>query len=213
MGRLVVSRATVSVIASGWSLRDLGDDGRARIPGFRIGVNDSCLRLVCETGLTMDRLFVENRWGALKQRNKRFLVRGSALRNIPARIRPSWLRSFDCDHETDQMTDIYATYNGRNSGACAVNAAYQMRPAKIILWGFDMCRSPEGDAYWHEAYPWSLNASGNTPSRTYADWSKSFTVIAEQCRRAGVSIVNASPVSVITAIEKVDPWSMLTQTT
>lgn len=209
---MTVSRATISVIASGWSLGDLGDDGRARIPGFRIGVNDSALRLTCETGLSMDRLFVENRWGAISQRNKRFLARDSALRNVPVKIRPSWLRSFACDHETDQMTDEYATYNGRNSGACAVNCAYQQRPSKIILWGFDMCLSPKGDAYWHEPYPWAPHRRGSSAA-SYQNWSKSFAVIAEQCRRAGVVIVNASPVSVITSIEKVDPWTLLTSTT
>jgi len=201
----------VSVIGGGWSLGMLSPEERERIPGHRIGVNDSFLHLGCDEGVTMDRLWTENRWRECELIARPLSVRDTALRNIKAQ--PLWLTAFACDHDTDRMSDIRGTYNGRNSGACAINVAFQMKPRFIILWGFDMCRSPKGEPYWYPVYPWSRCREGNTPPRVYQDWSAGFRIIAAQCAEAGISVINASPVSAITTITKVDPCKLLMPTT
>lgn len=204
-------RETISIIAGGWSLKDLGDEGRARIPGMRIGVNDAALRMETAAAVSMDRLWLEGRWQELKALGRPVYARDTALRNI--RGRPLWLRPFVCNHETDALTDEPAHFNGRNSGMCAVNVAFSMRPERIILWGFDMCASPTGLNYWYPDYPWSKPAAARRPKLAYAEWARSFDVIARQCAAAGVALLNASPVSKITSLEKVDPWTLLTRTT
>ncbi len=197
----------ISIIGGGWSLRELHPEGRSRIPGYKIGVNDSCTRLVVDEGLTMDRLWIEGRWAQLRNIRLPVWVRDSALRNIVKR--PVWLNSFSCDHETVQLSDDPGRLNGPNSGHCAINLAYQRRPRRIILWGFDMNRAADGAPYWYPAYPWSKAPQGNTSNRSYSEWATGFEVVAAQCKAAGIEIINASLVSAITSIPKVDPWTLL----
>ncbi len=205
-----MSEALVSIIGGGWSLRALHDTGRDRIPGVRIGVNDAFVRMKCDMGVTMDRLWIEHRWNDAARIRLPLHVRETALRNIE--LRPLWLRTFLCDHETEQLSEDPGHLNGASSGECAINLAYQMRPERIILWGFDMCRAPDGSAYWYPAYPWSKRPSGSTPPGEYERWSHRMEAVQAACDRAGIKLLNASAHSAITCIEKVDPWSLLTRT-
>lgn len=198
---------TVSIIAGGWSLQELGDDGRLRIPGFRIGVNDSFLLTPCDVGLTMDRLWIENRIKRAEAIGKTLWVRRTAMVNIKQHT--AFVRRFECDHETGAFADKAGQLNGPNSGHCAFNLAYKMRPKTIILWGFDMNRSPVGAAYWYQPYPWS-KVGGGTAGATYESWSRTIVPAMAQCLRHGIRVVNASPYSAVEGIEKVDPWSLLT---
>lgn len=199
--------STISVIGGGWSLRELRPEGRARIPGFKIGVNDACTRMVVDVGLSMDRLWIEGRWSQLRNIRLPVYVRDSALRNITKR--PVWLTPFACDHETFQLSGDTGQLNGPNSGHCAINLAFQKRPTKIILWGFDMNRAPDGAPYWYPVYPWSKSSTGNTSNRSYGEWAHGFEIVADQCAAAGIEIINASLVSAITNLRKVDPWTLL----
>lgn len=198
---------TVSVIGGGWSLRELHLEGRSRIPGYKIGVNDACTRMVVDEGITMDRLWIEGRWGQLKNMRLPVWVRDSAMRNIGKR--PIWLNQFRCDHETFELSDNHGQLNGPNSGHCAINLAFQRRPRRIILWGFDMNRASDGAPYWYPVYPWAKSSAGNTSSASYGAWAAGFKEIAERCAAAGIEVINASLVSAITEIPKVDPWKLL----
>lgn len=203
-----MDRRTVSVVAGGWSLRELGDPGRARIPGFRIGVNDSCLLAPCDVGLSMDRLWLEHRMARVEHLGKTLWARRTALANI--RERPHFVRAFECDHEATEFSDKAGVFNGPNSGHCAFNLAYKMRPKRILLWGFDMNRGPTGEAYYFDAYPWAKRPSGNTSSGNYASWAEGMSSVALQCAKQGIEVLNCSLSSAIAAFPKVDPWTMLT---
>lgn len=197
-------RAVVSIIGGGWSLRELGDPGRARIPGFKIGVNDSMLLANCDTGVSMDRLWLENRIERANERVQSLWARRSALVNVKKHY--AFVRRFECDHETALLADKPGWLNGPNSGHCALNLAYKMRPKSIVLWGFDFNRSPTGEVYWYDPYPWSKP----NPGGMHPVWATMMAAPLRQCREVGVEVLNASPSSAIGGTKKVDPWTLLT---
>lgn len=201
---------TVSVIASGWSLADIDFD---RIPGLKIGVNDSAWRAGAQLGVTMDRLFLEGRFPQLAQafpssgRRVMYIRQGiDKIGQVPA----SWVQ-FDCDNESTEMSTSWSPrcrLNGLNSGICAINLAYRLQPDRVILWGFDMCLGPGGRAYYHEPYPWAPTPA--TKPGKYATWAQgAFHAIGRQFKEAAIDLVNASPESKILGIRKVKPESLL----
>jgi hypothetical protein len=194
---------TISILAGGWSVKGLD---LTRLPGKVIGVNDSAVRARCDIAVSMDRLWTENRWANLHALKREAHIRKSAIKNIAAR--PDWLHLFDCDHTLAELSEVEGILNGTNSGLCALNLAYQMRPRRIILLGFDMCRSPRGEAYWHDPYPWS-KPQGGTGNGRYAEWAGQFARAAAQCKASGIEVINASKASKITAFPKVDPRDVL----
>lgn len=190
----------ISVVAGGWSLRDVDRD---RIPGFIIGVNESAILLPrCDLAVSMDRLWTENRWEHLARRRMPSWLRRSAVQNIADR--PDWLTVFDNDHKAIDFTDEPLRLNGTNSGLCAFNRAWQLRPAVIYLYAFDMCRGPKGEAYWHEPYSWGT-PQGDTSNGRYKEWAGQFAAAAKACRAAGIKVFNLSPVSAIPNFPKVVP--------
>lgn len=202
----------VSVLAGGWSAKHYDRD---RLPGEVIGINEACLLARCDYGVSMDRLWVENRWLALWQRTDRvkrgplrvLYARKAALKNIPER--PTWLHPFDCDHEsTDFSPRGSHRLNGTNSGACGLNLAANLASEEIYLFGFDMCRNKEGEAYWYPPYEWA-KAEGATSGGKYKVWAAEFESIAAQLKARGLKVFNASLQSAITAFPKIDPRSVL----
>lgn len=203
----------ISVLAGGWSARDID---RARLPGLVIGVNDSMILAPCDLGVTMDRLWFENRFAALDKATRHtpeaqarlnvVYARRAALQNIKAR--PTWLHPFECDHTTHELSASRGRLNGTNSGLCALSLAFQLKPRRVILFGFDMCRSPEGAAYWFPDYEWT-KPGGATSDSKYANWAREFADVAKQFRKAGVEVFNASPHSKVEAFAKVSPESVM----
>lgn len=193
---------TVSVVASGWSLTDVDV---TRIPGVRIGVNDSAWRIGCTWGVTMDRLFLENRIKELSAAFENvggFFYRRGIDKNVSP---PSNFIPFDNNHESIEMTGNSNCLNGTNSGLCAVSLAFSLVPRRVLLWGFDMCRNPiTGAAYYHDPYPWA-KPGGATSNGRYAVWAMEFDRVAAQFKKRGIEVLNASPVSKITAFPKIKP--------
>lgn len=201
--------ATISVIGSGWSLAGID---LQRIPGLRIGVNDSAWRTRVDMGVTMDRLYFEGRHQQLARAfpstadTAFYYRRGIDKGGIAL---PGWV-GFDCDHESVEMSREWSPrtrLNGLNSGICAINLAFRINPDRVILWGFDMCRSPKGQAYYHEPYPWAPTPA--TKPGKYAEWIPAFDKIAAQFDAAGIELLNASRPSTIKTIRKIDPGSLL----
>lgn len=200
----------ISVIAGGWSLTEID---RMRIPGLRIGVNDAAWRLPCTMGVTMDRLFFEGRFDSLVEAYPAshagaFYFRKGINKRAPA---PNGWIPFDCDHTSATMALEYfpsCRLNGLNSGICAINLAFRIKPKRVILWGFDMQRGPRGEPYWHAPYTWA-KPGGATTGGKYLEWTRAFGEIANQFRSAGIDLVNASPRSLINTIKKVDPERLL----
>ena len=204
-----LDRETVSVLGGGWSARAYDVN---RLPGEVIGVNDSMIRARCDYGVSMDRLWTENRWAAVERKAREnalrvVYIRRAALANIP--IRPTFLAPFENDHKSVDFTPRGTSrLNGTNSGACALNLAANFNPRRILLFGFDMNRSPQGDAYWYPPYEWG-KPKGNTGAGTYEAWAAEFEQIAAQFKARGVEVVNCSPSSAIKAFPKADPKGFL----
>lgn len=201
---------TISVIGSGWSLEGVD---LARIPGFRIGVNDSAWRTPVDLGVTMDRLFFEGRQQQLARefspdKHGAFYYRAGIDK---AGVAPPHWVGFDCDHTSAKMSLDWAPrtrLNGLNSGICAINLAYRIEPQRVILWGFDMCRSRDGRPYYHEPYPWAKQAGATTGGK-YEEWRNHFPQILAQFNAAGIELLNASLGSAVTCLKKIDPQRWL----
>ena len=196
----------VTIIASGPSAAvvDL-----ARAPGYLIGVNDAavhCPRQV-DGVVSMDRLWTEHRWAWLVSRSGPTWLRRSAVQNTKER----WdeLVIFDCDHTTNEPSRTQI--NGKNSGACALNLALQMKPRRVFLIGFDMRRQPgRSGAYWHEPHSYTAaHPRGNTTDGKYAECAGSFAGVARAAAANGLEILNVSPSSAIPDFRKITPKQYL----
>lgn len=200
------SAETVSVLAGGWSVREIADR-LDRLPGHVIAVNEAGVRAPkVDQIVSMDRLWTEHRWEALKRLAKPTWLRAVCLNNIAER--PSWLRVYMCDWQSTTLSGAKGILNGTNSGLVALNLAYQLGPRRVVLFGFDMGRSPNGEPYWYPPYEW--NPNGATSAGRYRLWSEQFAPAAEAFSARGIEVLNASPHSRIPAFPKVDPRKVLT---
>lgn len=193
----------VSVIGGGWSVKSVDLDS---IPGTIIAVNDSAFHApYCDLIVSMDRLWTEYRWNDLRKRGAVSYLRRSAVQNLDTKF--PWCHIFDCDHTKVEFSDYDRVLNGTSSGMCALNLAYILRPKTVYLFGFDMCRGPNGQAYWYPPYPWTR--TGGTSNGKYADWAKQFARPAKLFENAGIEVLNVSPGSAITAFPKIAPQELL----
>lgn len=190
---------TVSIVAGGWSA-SLVDKGN--LPGLVIGVNESAVLVTCDIALSMDRLWTEARWAHLEERNAPAYIRLLALQNKPQR--PDWLYVFDNDIHQTRLSETPDILNGGNSGFCALNLAYTMRPRRIFLIGFDMSRGPNGEPYWHAPYPWARSGGATKPGH-FARWIEQFTPAAAQCAEAGIEVLNVTTNSALTVFKRIQP--------
>lgn len=188
----------VSILGGGWSALFVDRDN---LPGTVIGVNDSFIRAKCHAGVSMDRLWTEWRWPDMMNIARKAFIRDAALKNITDR--PAWLRPFECNYKTTTFGGIPEHLNGTNSGLCAMNVAYLLRPRRLYLFGFDMNRSPNGNPYWFPAYPWA--PGGATKNGKYDAWAREMEHVAEQFRLIGVEVLNVSVTSSISAFRKITP--------
>jgi hypothetical protein len=196
---------TVRVLAGGWSARGLD---LARLPGKVIGVNEAAIEAPnISIALSMDRLFVEARWPLLKERAGSTWIRRGNNRNREG----EWtgLVVFDCDHTSTTFSEDADGYrlNGTHSGFCALNLAYRLRPARVVLFGFDHNRGAGGRAYWHADHAW--RPGGGTTGGKYAAWARQYGGAAAAFKAAGIEVLNASLTSAIDAFPKVDPRKVL----
>lgn len=171
----------VSVLAGGWSARR--HDVQA-LPGLVIGVNESAVLARCHIAVSMDRLWTEARWARLLDLGIPAWLRRAALIRIPER--PPWVTVFDCDYVSATMVDdTPRVLNGTNSGLCAVNLAFQLRPQVLRLYGMDLAQGPKGERHWYPPYPWVPPGKG-TGGNTFAKWRQDLAKALKQCREAGI---------------------------
>lgn len=198
---------TVSVLAGGWSVRGIKKELH-RLPGHVIAVNEAgVLAPKVDEIVSMDRLWTEARWDNLCQIQRPTWLRNACLHNIPDR--PAWLNVYMCDWQSNHLAATKGILNGTNSGLVALNRAYQVaQPGdRVILFGFDMGRSPKGDPYWYPTYPW--RPKGGTSEGQYSQWAAQFEPAAKAFEHRGIEVLNASPASRIPAFAKVDPEKVL----
>lgn len=216
----------VSVVAGGWSFSRID---RSRVPGYLIGVNDAGLRLSgVDCVVSMDRLWTEHRWQQLVVLQREAWLRHAAVKNLDWRSYASsrgWLRVFSCDHESSIMVDgvpvpVISDYpgsihlaasgepltlNGTNSGMCAVNRAYQLKPKVLWLFGFDCQEGPKGEKHWYVDYDLigkdGRPTSGGTSPKKLSEWARQYDGIAATCRGAGIEVINVSDRTLITSFK------------
>jgi len=196
----------ISVVGGGWSFKEVD---HSKIPGMVIATNDAglMLRRPVQHIVTMDRLWTEYRWPKLIERKVSFWARRSALQNVKTWRDHSWVSRFENNEKTVEFSETADVLNGTNSGGCALNLAYILRPRILYMFAFDMCHSPAGEAYWYPPYPWT-NKKGGTKPGWYNRWAREFDQIAAQFAKIETKVVNVSSVSRITSFEKRSPAQM-----
>jgi hypothetical protein len=178
---------TMCVLAGGYSARafDL-----SLLPGIVIAVNDSAYYSprwdIC---VSMDRLWAENRAHLMEKNSQRtFWLRRSTMRNI--RPLPN-VYAYECNHLSSQFSDQKFCLNGTNSGAVALNLAYQMHPRRLYLVGFDLRLGPRGERHWYPDYPWK-NGGGSKPGKL-REWEIELSGLMRQLEAADIETVRVLP--------------------
>lgn len=107
-------------------------------------------------------------------------------------------------------------WNG-NSGAAAISLARHFGVRRIVLLGFDMKTDAEKVTHWHgyhvEKYSGKVDRRGNPKPRPtrlpFGRHLRGFPKIAEDAKRMGIEIINASPKSAIDAFPKASVKELL----
>lgn len=86
---------------------------------------------------------------------------------------------------------------GGNSGFHALNIAAQLRPARIVMVGYDMTLAR--GLHWHGRHTGKL---GNPTEGTVARWRRVTDAAAPAFAAAGIEVINASPDSALKAYPK-----------
>lgn len=158
-----------------------------KLPGRVIAVNDSAIHLPrCDYIVTMDRLWTEYRWDKIRTMGKETWIRRSVLKHFPEYTEWSDLHAFENDNgKSGRFSEDPAALNGNNSGACALNLAYHLRPDHLWVFGLDMSRTANA-AYWYPPYPWAPN--GATKDGKYLEWAKLLEIMVKQLRARGTHV-------------------------
>jgi hypothetical protein len=172
----------ISILAGGYSASKYSIH---KLPGFVVGVNDAFVYGTCNACVSMDRLWLENRWDFILASGKPAWIRRAAL--INKTVIPSWMTVFDCAYTSSIMSDYQDILNGTNSGLCAVNLAYQLRPKIIRLYGMDLKNGPQGQRHWYPDYSFKPKGKG-TSNGTFANWQIDLANAIKQCRKVGIDV-------------------------
>lgn len=190
---------TVILLASGpsvkqYNLRNLESRGTL------IAISGAALYVKPHIAFTMDRLVAELCYPLwLIQGVPRILIRECIVKNF--KVEPHSTQLFQHDGPATQMTLAPGKLNGSNTGACALNLAYQMTPRRVFLLGYDMQRGPLNEPYWHPPYPW--NTAGAAKNGKLAEWALEFREIARQFRACGIQVFNVNHRSKIDAFQTI----------
>jgi hypothetical protein len=172
----------ITILAGGFSASRVD---LKKLPGTVIAVNDSAIYAPrIDIIISMDRLWAENRFGLVSKFDKPIYLRRSTVRNIPAEDVSLCVTLFECDHEATALSDQPGRLDGTHSGFCAMNLAFQMRPERLYLVGFDMALGPKRQRHWFPDYPWS-NGGGSSGGKL-AEWAGQFKTPAAQLANAGI---------------------------
>lgn len=180
-----MSVSRVTIIAGGHSASRVN---LKRVPGCVIAVNDAAIYAPrIDTIVSMDRLWAEGRFDVVARFGKPLWLRKKTLGNLQWRSFQNVV-AFENDHTSTTMSDAEATLNGTNSGLCAINLAYILRPRELYLVGFDMRLGPRGERHWFPDYPWK-NGGGSKEGKLQ-EWARQFRDVAIQLNRVGIRTVS-----------------------
>jgi hypothetical protein len=105
------------------------------------------------------------------------------------------LRRISGDHRPGFSTKANLIHFGNNSGFQAMNLAYLMGYRRMLLLGFDMGPGLKGETHFFGDHPPGLNRASNHQS-----FITEFRKI--DCKKLGLTVVNASPRSYLDCFEK-----------
>lgn len=187
----------IIILGGGFSMKSRDIPSLRHRAEILIGVNDAALLAECDYGLSMDRLWAENRYEAVLAQHPhlQLWLRDAAMKNI-APV-PARMHKFMNDHTSCAPTTNLHQINGSNSGTVALNFALQMLPDTIYLLGFDMQKGPNGEPYWYPPYPWAIPEGGTSPGK-YRQWVQEFDEIHKWAVVRGIKIINVNHRSAIT---------------
>jgi hypothetical protein len=164
------------------------------------GINDAALWTDVHTCITMDRLWFENRWPYLKAKQVMDIwIREGCDKNVKVHHGKVFKHL-----RTDYLQKDEGTLAGSNSGACALNLAYQhsKRGDNIYLLGFDMCKGPNGEPYWYPPYPWTQPAGATKPGH-FRDWVVELSRFHAQLLVEGINVYNVTHRSELSVFPKI----------
>ena len=195
-----MSRSDVIIIGGGASVKKCEPEKLHRY-GTVIGVNDSGIRVKCDHIVSMDRLWMEHNYKECELLYIQTWFRKCAWKKHMKEEDWYKLNLFDWKKD-EEMSEETSFFNGDNSGACALNLAYHMRPKRIFLFGFDMNNKLAKDYYWYKPYEWVDENKGRSFNKL-REWTKAFDKKKKQFDNAGISVFNVSEKSAIQAFEKI----------
>lgn len=190
------------VIGGGWSVTPWAqklDDLIAY--AHVIGVNDAAIYTDVHEALTMDRLWFENRWPALKGQRlpSRVWVREKCDCNVP----DSTATRFKHFRKPYPSTDEGVLHGG-NSGTCAINLAFHRMNEgdSLFLLGFDMQKGPSGEPYWYPPYPWT-QPEGATKSGHFNMWVQEMRGFEIYAKAHRLNVYNVTTRSALQCFPKI----------
>lgn len=182
------------VLGGGWSVSQLPDYKLVVAQLVErydvITANDSALFCAPHTIVSMDRLWAEHRIPQI-------LERYATLRQCPPEI---WLRKdtypadpavnfYTCDiADGVPMSETPGVLNGNNSGAVALNVAFQRSYKRVFMLGFDMQQGPQKQQHWYD--DWTDHRASTGHMRNH--WLPRFESIYKQFAGKGVELINVS---------------------
>jgi hypothetical protein len=100
------------------------------------------------------------------------------------------------------------SWNG-NSGAAAISLAVHTGVKRIILLGFDMKLDGKERQHFHACYTYPVDKKKRMRTLPFHRHLPGFIQIAEDARKMGIEIINASPESAITQFPRVNIKDLL----
>jgi hypothetical protein len=192
---------TVVCIASGPSLTEQDVnyvEGKARV----IAVNDA-YRLAPWA----DVLYAaDHAWWAQNMRYVEACFTGDCwTQSVTASAKYSILKRVQLTREPGISHDPMTIHSGGHSGYQALNLAYLMGANRIILLGYD-CQRTGGEDHWFGRHEGPLNQGMDV-----AEWARAYDAASDELWRAGITVVNCSRESAITAFVRVPIEAVLRQ--
>lgn len=188
----------LAIVGAGPSLRGF-DFARLDIPGVRVlAVKEKIFDLpFAQAVFGLDRPWISRQADRLRElKCEVYLAPTGDLRNCADVENATYLQLKRYGRFSDALGILES---GGNSGFAAVNLAYLKRAKRIVLFGFDYTERG-GHHDKPEQYSW-YRAGQN--ARYWQSWGENFTECLPQLKKAGVEIVNASPISTVSAFPKV----------
>jgi hypothetical protein len=184
------SNATVAILAGGWSLTQADVDAcrdRARVIAIKNTI---------ELAPWADVLYAcDSKWWKAWPETASFAGPKYGLETVRGRADVTVLRQ---GVQSGLEEDPGALATGQNSGYQAINLAVHLGASRIVLLGYDMRPSSNGQHRWHVTHRYH----NGIIAPPYQQFLRHFASLIEPLARLGVSVINATPSSALDTFPK-----------